>query len=153
MKKIAKVVKRAELLKLPSRDWQKVSTYDHLYIVPTGKKHDSGYSLIAIIGVLCRDKDGERGEIAAHCDDINWSFPLKHPYDREGKHSNMLRTDCLFPSGIFRIWASGEHYFTGKFKVGCSLSSTDVELVVYPVGDGRNKMTGTVIPMPAEMPT
>ena len=151
MKVLGKKITRAELLALPSRDWQEVKTYDCLYIVPTGKKHDSGYSLIAIVGVLHEDKE-QKAEIAAYCDDICWSFPVKHPYDQIGKgcHHSVMRTDCVYPAGIFRMWASGEHYFTGKFRVGRSLSSVDVELVVYPRGDGRNKATGEVIPSPKE---
>jgi hypothetical protein len=34
-----------------------------------------------------------------------------------------LRTDMLYPSGITQIWGRG------KFKVGISLSSTDIEFV------------------------
>lgn len=152
MKKLGKTIKRTDLLALPTRRWDEAKVYDSLYIVPTGKKHDSGFSLIAIVGVLHADSGAQRAEIAAHCDDICWSFPTKHPYDRirEGQHHNVLRTDCLFPSGIFRMWASGEHYFTGRFKVGCALSSTSVELIVYPVGAGRNLATGEVIPMPKD---
>jgi hypothetical protein len=150
MKKLGKVIRRDDLLKLPARAWGEITVYDHLFIVPTRKKHDSGYSLIAIVGVMQDDKGVQRAEIAAHCDDINWSFPIKHPYDRirEGEHHCVLRTDCLYPSGIFRMWASGEHYFQGRFRVGRSLSSTDVALVIYPRGTGRNTATGEVIPMP-----
>lgn len=146
MKKLAKQIKRADLLKLPIRKWDESKVYDALYIVPTGKKHDSGYSLIAIVGVL-QDKQ-QMAEIAAYCDDICWSFPLRHPYDHAGKHSHVLRIDCLYPSGIFRVWGSGENYFKGRFRVGASLSSTDVDLVVYPRGDGRNKVTGYVVANP-----
>jgi hypothetical protein len=122
-------ITRAKLLALPfHKTWSEVKVYNSLYIVPTGKKHDSGYGLIAIIGVL--DQDPRLAEIAAYCDDICWCFPLKHPYDRDGRHVNVIRTDCLWPSQIIRIWASGEHYFRGRFRVGVSLSSTEVELVI-----------------------
>lgn len=118
-------ITRASLLALPSRDWNSESIYSSLYLVPTGKKHDSGYSLIAIIG-----RNGNEGEIAAHCDDICWSMPVNHPYGslKVGINSMMLRTDCLYPSGIMHMWASAEHYFDAHFRVGASLSSTDVEL-------------------------
>ena len=128
-------MKRKELLALPTRNWQQTSLYDALYLVPTGKKHDSGYSLIAIVGI----EGGEAKEIAAICDDICWSFPTSHPYDgiRDGLHRTVMRTDCEWPSGIMRVWASGEHYFRGLFEVGHSLSSTDVTLIIKPRGDSE----------------
>lgn len=135
MKPLPKVINRKALLALPSRKWDAKTIYDWLYVVPTREKHDSGYMLQAIVGVRTRNKGRPVAEIAAWCDDLCWSFPLHHPYDYQGKHSHVLRMDCEFPSGIFRIWGSGEHYFSGRLKVGCSLSSTDVELVLEPVGE------------------
>lgn len=131
------------LRSLPHRKWDEVKSYDHLYILSSGKKHDSGYSLINVIGAEWRDKK-LFAEIAATCDDIGWSFPTKHPYDRieAGVHRMMIRTDCLYPSGIIRMWASGEHYFNGKFEVGINTSSTDITLKIVPKGDGVNKVTG-----------
>ena len=123
---------RKILLSLPRRDWKTPKEYDHLLIVPTGKKHDSGWALIAIVGINYVDTK-EYGEIAAYCDDIMWNFPKEHPY---GKHSesgttgSCLRTDMYYPSGIVRMWATREHYFSGKFKVGCSLSTTEITLKV-----------------------
>jgi hypothetical protein len=149
MKKIVKPITRKQLLALPQRKWDVVTVYDSVYIVPTGKKHDSGYATMAIIGVSYVEKH-EVGEIAACCDDINWSFPIKHPYDviRPGRHSTILRTDMFFPSNIIRMWGSGKAYFSGRFKVGISLSSTDIELVIWPCGEGRNPVTGAEVPTP-----
>lgn len=131
------------LLKLPNRGWDKETIYDFLFIVPAKEMHDSGYRMQAIIGVNYKDDKTHEAEIAAFCDDICWSFPKEHPYGKIWPNVNktIMRTDC-YPKGIFRIWGSAEHYFVGKFKVGISLSSTDVELVVKPVGNGINKMTG-----------
>lgn len=139
-----KNIKRKTLLDLPVRHWQEEKTYNFLLLTSANKKHDSGYSLIAIIGAnYGSTPDCWEAEIAAYCDDIGWKFPKEHPYY---KHNNAaMRTDCLWPSGIMRVWASGEHYFSGKFKVGASLSSTDITLIVVPKGDGINKVTGEVI--------
>jgi len=41
---------RKELLALPKRDWDKETIYDSIAVVPSGKKHESGYGLIAIVG-------------------------------------------------------------------------------------------------------
>ncbi len=126
-------VKRNELLALPHREWNTSSDYDSLLLVPTKEKHESGFTLIAIVGVV----KGKPVEIAATCDDIGWSFPTSHPYDymTPGLHRMVMRTDCLWPSGIMHVWASGEHYFRGRFSVGASLSSVNVNLFVEPVGD------------------
>ena len=126
-------LKKADLLALPVRAWQAESTYDWLYLVPTGKKHSSSWAEIAIVGA----RDNKPVEIAAFCDDIGWSFPARHPYDGIHPHEHwmVMRTDCLWPSRIIRCWASGEHYFVGRFKVGTALSSTEVALIVEPRGD------------------
>lgn len=97
--------KRRELLKLPVRDWQQITRYDSLIICPTGRKHDSGWTLIAIIG--CRDYTPT--EIAAYCDDIEW------------KGNGDTRTDMLFPAGLVHMWS---RYVL--FEVGLSLSSTTI---------------------------
>ena len=73
--------------------------------------------MMTIIGVLLEDKK-QRAEIAAYCDDLAWSFPLTHPYDYNGKHSNVVRTDCLWPSNVIRMWAS--ETIRGRFRVGAS---------------------------------
>lgn len=126
-------VTRYELLALPHRGWNLSSNYDSILLVPTGEKHDSGFGILAIAGI----REGKPVEIAATCDDICWSFPKEHPYDRmtPGLHRMVMRTDCLWPSRIIHVWASGEHYFRGRFRVGASLSSTDVTLFVEPLGD------------------
>lgn len=146
MKKLPKKITREALLALPRRYWETPSEYDSLYIVPTRKKHDSGYMMMAIVGI----RKG-KGEVAAWCDDICWGFPKSHPYGKmkPNRNPHILRTDCIFPSGIIHMWASGEHYFQGVFRVGASLSSTNVELYVVPRGDGMNTATGEKI-MPPE---
>lgn len=126
---------RKELLKdMPRKAWEDEKEYDYLFLVPSGLKHDSGYMVIYIIGVVMKNGE-EWAEIAASCDDICWNFPKEHPYDgiREGVHMMMLRSDCLYPSGIIRMWASRENRFETKFLIGSSLSSTDVTLIVREV--------------------
>jgi divalent metal cation (Fe/Co/Zn/Cd) transporter len=47
-------LKRKDLLQLPSKKWDEVKTYRSLLLVPTGKKHSSGFSFIAayLLGVF-----------------------------------------------------------------------------------------------------
>lgn len=108
---------RKDLLALPERKWDNVKTYNSIALVPSGKKHSSGYALVAIVGF---DDDEKPCEIAAYCDDVCYSlseYAVANPY-------GLLRTDMFHPSGIAHVWA--RHY---QFKVGASLSSTDVHLV------------------------
>lgn len=51
MDDLPKPITRKALLALPRRAWDRVTDYDAILVVPTGKKHDSGYSLMAIVGV------------------------------------------------------------------------------------------------------
>jgi hypothetical protein len=110
---------RKDLLALPARKRDDVKTYKSIALVPTSRKHSSGYSWIAIIGF----NDHEQPvEIAAYCDDISYSFPegisaLKSAW-------MTLRTDMFYPSGIAHVWS--RHYC---FRVGASLSSTTIDLL------------------------
>lgn len=120
MKKIRKLSK-TELLKLPVRKWDTESTYPSIALVPTRKKHDSGYSIIAIVGLDSPGSSVQAGEIAAYCDDVFWVWLTD---------VGQLRTDCYYPGGILHFWGRKL-----EFKVGASLSSTDV--VVQRVGGGE----------------
>lgn len=101
---------RADLLSLPVRKWDDdKKRYDSLLIISNGKKHDSGWGEMVIIGCV----DEKPIEIAASgLDDINWHLQYNP------------RTDCALPSRAMRFWYRGE----GKYRVGCALSSTDVYL-------------------------
>lgn len=112
-------INRKNLLAQKQRAWDKNSTYDKIYIVPTRRKHDSGYMVMAIVGVT-QLKTKIRYEIAGYCDDICWKFQGLNSLDLEWA----VRTDCEYPSGIIRFWSN-----YCKFEVGCSLSSTDICLI------------------------
>lgn len=101
---------REELMSLPVRQWDDTSkTYDSLLVLSVGRAHDSGWSLILIIGCIRQ----EPIEIALGCaDDIRWHF---------SQGSSM---DCALPSGAMHFWCKDK----GKFRVGPALSSTDVWL-------------------------
>jgi hypothetical protein len=102
---------RKELESAPHREgWQEPTEYESIYLLHDGK-HDSGYALICIVG---RKSDGSL-EKAAWCDDICW----KH----SGKGSYTMRTDMCHPSRVVHCWG-----WDTTFRVGASLSSTDVEV-------------------------
>ena len=104
---------RKEFLALPVRKWDMKSEYDSLTIVPTYRVHDSGYRLMAIVGHI--NKEGPK-EIAAFCDDIDWRIPM--PLD------TWIRTDMTTTSNCAHMWGNGL-----RFRVGCSVSSTEVEVL------------------------
>lgn len=104
-------IKQKDLRLLSVRKWDEVKKYEKLYLIPSGKKHDSGFALMYIVGV-----NGKEMEIAATCDDVCWDFSKAQYSD--------VRNDMLYPSGIVQYW-SNKFYF----EVGHSLSSTNVCLV------------------------
>jgi hypothetical protein len=112
-KKCQSKASRTGLLKAKRRNWQEKSTYGEIFIVPTRKKHDSGWMCMAIVGVL---PDGSY-EQAAWCDDICW--------DVQGREGYMMRSDCTYPGGILHFWGA-------RYEVGCSLSSTDIKVTEAP---------------------
>lgn len=107
-------VSRAQLEAAPERhSWKEPTEYDSLYLLPTRKKHDSGYHVICLVG-----RNGDALEKAAWCDDICWKTAPTHP-----KQSFAMRTDMTYPGGIAHVWG-----WNTRFRVGASLSSTDVEV-------------------------
>lgn len=108
---------RGVLVGLPSRAWDASSTYDSLLIVPTGKRHDSKFHLIAIVGCV----DNRPVEIAACCDDIEVRVPELLPLLADKYVMDMFRCDMSYPAGIAHWWGA-------SFEVGVSLSSTEVTI-------------------------
>lgn len=108
---------KTELLKLPDRSWDAEldKVYDELLIVPGRTKHDSGYSHIAIIGVI----GSKPIEILAYPDDIELPKALE-----ASSYSMDFRMDCSYPHGVLRLWSN--RY---KFKVGFPTSSTTIVAV------------------------
>ena len=110
---------RKELLALPVCKFteQKSRKYAALLIVPANKLHESGYRLMAIVGL---DKKGKPIEIADFCDDIEWKVPkIKTDY-----YLSPLRTDMYPDINCIHAWT---HY--GYFTV-CGCSSAEVTLVL-----------------------
>lgn len=114
-------VSRAELEAAPQRkSWNEASEYDSIYLLPTRKKHESGFHLICIVGC-----NGEKLEKAAWCDDICWK--VGHTHSGQGFS---MRTDMTYPGGVAHVWG-----WNTRFRVGMSLSSTDVEVFHAPQED------------------
>ena len=97
---------RTGLLKIKAeKPWQEKRAYSELFVVPSKKKHESGWTLMVLVGVL---SDGTY-EKAAWCDDICWNIQTRPDHS--------MRCDCSYPGGILHFW-------NATFTVGHSLSST-----------------------------
>ena len=106
---------KEELLALPVRAWNAVSTYESVLLLSTGEAHDSGWACMAVIGLI----DRKPIEIASICsDDIEWQLP---PMQYAGL--GQLRMDCTLSSGAIHAWNRD-----ALFVVGAALSSITIEL-------------------------
>jgi len=124
-----------ELMALPVRKWDEEKEYDSLLLVSTRKKHDSGWAVIAIIGVLNYQPE----EIAcACCDDIEWKLPPMTTFGNGKWTTGQFRTDCSFRSGALHAWQRG-----ATFKVGAAFSSTTVEMIPNAIVTGARDEAGS----------
>ena len=106
---------KKELLSLPVRKWDFVSSYRSILFVNTRTKHDSGYNLFAIVG--CDDNSVPK-EICGYMDDFrldsmsnDWKEPIiLRPYE--------IAFDCSM-HGVFRL-----HCRNYKIFVGHNVSTT-----------------------------
>jgi len=106
-----------ELLSLPER-WQYTkSIYDAILVVPTGKKSETWYMLMAIIGMKDR---WELVEIAGYCETILWKVS-----EFIGPTIENLRSDMDFETWVM-------HYFTEwKFEVSAIFSDLAYVSVIH----------------------
>lgn len=114
---------KRELLALPHREWDATEEeYDSLLIFPTGRKHESGWKGMAIVG--CRNMIPV--EICSSCsDDIEWKLPTMKTFGQRKEWSiGQMRMDCTPEAGILHAWCRD-----GKFRVGCAISSITVDLI------------------------
>jgi len=103
-----------ELFSLPLRPWDSVSEYDSIAILPTDIRHESGFLLMAVIGV-CK---GVPIEIATCCsDDISYGVA-------QGSNFGLVRTECLLASSALHF-----HSSRGSFIVHEALSTIMIEFV------------------------
>ena len=115
MKIDTKNLNRKTIKSLPKREWNETSEYNEIYIIPSGLKHDSGWMMIAIVGVK---EDGSM-EVCAYPDDICWDMTkLNQKYDSTG-----MRTDCFYPNGVLRFHGSVKYIVEGA----CSSTTIRVE--------------------------
>lgn len=78
---------RNYLLQVPKRKWNSPLKARGVYVIPSGRKHDSGWCCMDFVA---ETEDGLVG-FGGGCDDVSF----------KGEH---FRMDCTFPSRIIHIW-------------------------------------------------
>ena len=83
------MTRREELLSVPKRKWDnELHGVDSVYIIPSRRKHDSGWACMDFVAV----SDGKSPvRFGGGCDDVLLN-------------GNHFRIDCEYPSRIIRIW-------------------------------------------------
>ena len=105
-------MKAKALLKLPYRGDKviKQSIYNSIAVINTGLKHDSGFALMALIGL---DENYKPIEIIGFCNDIKWEL-----------NGLSFSNDMLYPSGATHFWS-----LDANFEVAYCTSTTLINLV------------------------
>jgi hypothetical protein len=112
MKKRWTELKKQEILSLPKRDLKENnSEYTFLLLVPTRKKHDSGFAIFAVAGM----KENKELELIGYMDDFYYS---RENFESQELRYFGLRFDCSL-HGVIRIHGDN------KFIVGINTSSTN----------------------------
>lgn len=94
---------RKELLAVPKRKWDEELAAKCVYVIPSGRKHESGYAQMDFVAIT---EDGEKVGFGGVCDAVEFQ-------------GNGFRMDCLHPSRIIRIWNRN------PFIVSAGISSID----------------------------
>ncbi len=107
---------RKDFDSLPHRKWDEKIVFDSLVILPTRRKHDSGYRIIEAVAVI----DGEARYKLTSCSDVI------HIGGIVPKSLQSYSIDCLLKSGLFQLWIVGK-----QMTCGPALSSFEI----YPKGE------------------
>lgn len=108
-------ITKSNVNNIPQRK-ESPSSYRSLLIVPSRRKHSSGFTQIQVVGV---GPNEVLELITTYSDDLGFYMPTPLT---EGYES--IRMDCLYPSGIMRVWSN---YF--DFVVSFTSSSLVIKLV------------------------
>jgi hypothetical protein len=102
---------KKELLALPWRPWNKEGIYSSLIVFPTGRKHDSRWGEITLIGV----------------NDLVPTEIITTGSDDLGITGN-FKIDCLYPTHALHYWTRGFPKPT-VFWVSHALSSMTIKVI------------------------
>lgn len=96
--------RRKELLSVKKRKWNETLTcVSDVYIIPSGRKHDSGYTCMDFVA---ETKNG-LVRFGGFCDEVRLM-------------GSNFRMDCEYPSRIIRIWNTRK-----TFNITHDLSTID----------------------------
>ena len=81
--------RRSELLSVPARDWDgDIRHAIGVYIIPSRRKHDSGYAIMDFVAVI---KGGQMIRFGGCCDDVSL-------------RGQNFRIDCEYGSKLVHVW-------------------------------------------------
>lgn len=104
--------------------FDEVPLLDDIYILPTNRKHDSGYKIMNIVG-LSREKD-EYYLLDTYCDVVNFGDLTK--YLKE------INID-IYENGIIHCWNNYQQ-FESNFRVSsCTFDLVDRKNLIWEAKD------------------
>lgn len=102
---------RKELLAVPKRKWnEELKDVSGVYVIPSNRMHDSGYACMDFVAETSSGLVGFGGG----CDSVSF----------DGGH---FRMDCIYPSGIIRIWNRQKFSISNDHSSIIFLESQDSE--------------------------
>jgi len=115
-----------EFRRLPQLEHYAYVKYDSIVILPTREEHDSGYAVMEFIPVLGGVPLGRISGISdvIEIEGIGGYYvrsKFKNPELKDTEHIPSWSIDCLFRSGLLRIFHSG-----GRVSVGDALSCFEI---------------------------
>ena len=118
---------RKELLAVPEREnWIKPVVCDEFIIIPTRKKHSSGYNMMCIVACKNSVPICLASTASDNLELINFNYlgnagryllPQKEVLDR-------WRIDCLPKSNLIRVWS--------RQPITIGASGSDIDIMGYP---------------------
>jgi len=117
---------RKELLDVPHKERQEdIGEFDSLIIIPTRRKHDSGYRMMEFVAV----KGGKPFRRVSGWSDVVHIGGMSALIDKPKKVAWSI--DCLMKSGLLHLFchqlsAQSISCLYQKLTIGCDLSSFDI---------------------------
>lgn len=117
---------RKDFNAFPERKWDEVlEGVDSIVIIPSRKKHDSGYACFGYVAVKGDQAWKCGGGDVIHIDGIGgygkWDNVIPHNIEVKG-----WNIDCLIKSGYLRLWSD-------KGKLTCEPNLSSMEIFSIPI--------------------
>ena len=106
---------KKQLMNLPKISHETKNIYDSIFILNSGKKHDSGWANFYVIGGI----EGKPTEIISdRCDSVFWKND-----QGELRKYNALHMDMEYPSGAVSFFG------LVRFKIGYNTDTVEIQII------------------------